>query len=134
MKIKAHHLSALRLWLLGLTGATSLGYAGLALAQNQPNPVYWWVPIAVGLITAIVLFLVFLAASSASAKAATDELYRMLNQRAAAEAYWISLVLLILTSVAIGHGLWAPNTLLAATAAAMGGTYLIRFVWLDLRA
>ena len=123
--MKANSIATLRLVLLGLTGVACFLFAALAL--------WWWGPAAMGLGSTAVLFAVAWLAGDRQVGMAYDELNAEITRRAAAGAYWISLALFFPFAAGMAWQVMAPGALTAAFGMAMGGIYLIRFVWLDLR-
>jgi len=134
MIVKAHHISSARLGLLAITGLACFAYAALALAQNRPDPFYWWVPGLAGVVSSVLIFALAFAAGRRESRMAMDELYRQTSQRAAAQAYWVSLGLFVL---AVGLINWVgldAGAVMASLGTSMGAAYLMLFVFHDLRA
>ena len=127
-------LGLIRVTMLGLTGLLCLVYAALALWTGQPDPMAWYWPTAMGLASGVVITVSAVAAGRRRARAATDELYHLTNQRALAQAYWLSLGLFAVLALASSRGLVDWRTGFAVLGCLMGAAYLLLFVWHDLRA
>ena len=127
-------LEVLRRSLLALTGASCVAYALLAIVQNKPDPLYWWVPMSFGIASAVLITAGFLMAGRDVAKQATDELYRATEVRASSRAYWVSLALFVLFAVLAGRDVLAWPTSVAAFGTLMGASYLVLFAYYDWRA
>ena len=60
------NISKIHTILLGLTGLSCLLYAILAVTQNTPQPIWWFVAIAMGVFAGISTFVAFAMADPAS--------------------------------------------------------------------
>ena len=74
MALQDTDISKVRTILLGLTGLSCLLYAILAVTQNTPQPIWWFVPTAMGVIAGIGTFVAFAMADPASCRMTTDEM------------------------------------------------------------
>ena len=118
---------------LGLTGLGCLAYGLAALMLGRPDPVAWYWPSVLGLGAGVVITLASRAAGRAAARASRDELYRLVWQRASAQAYWLSMAIFALFAVlgATGRVPWPAGV--AAMGCLMGASFLFLFVLNDLR-
>jgi hypothetical protein len=131
--MRADQIATIRTVLLGITGLCCVAYAALALWQGRPDPVGWYLPGAVGVASAVVIALAALLAGKTQARIATDDLYRHVTQRAERQAYWVSMGLFVLVAVACGREMVDWNTGFAVYGCLMGASFLLLFVWHDLR-
>lgn len=130
---RAQNFSTLRTVLLGFTGLTCLLYAALALMQNRPDPMGWWVPGAIGATAAVLIFIAAFVIGNRAARMATDELYHAVNHRAQRHAYWASLGVFIPIAVLAKREVIAWDTGFAVLGTMMGASYLLLFVLYELR-
>lgn len=134
MKIKVENIEFTRLICFSIVATSLLLYALLCLSGGTTRPFYWWLPAALGLASTAALFaLSFLAGRSIAAQA-WDELYHATSRKAAARAYWVSLVLFAAFGVSAAFGIVQSPVGIAAFGTLMGASYLIFFVYLDWRA
>jgi hypothetical protein len=68
------NISKVRTVLLGPTGLSCLLYAILAVTQNTPQPIWWFVPTAMGVFAGISPFVAFVMVDPASRSMATGEI------------------------------------------------------------
>ena len=129
----ADHIARARSGLLGLTGLCCLLYAGLAFAQDRPDPMYWWIPGAFGATSAVLIAVLSVWAGARQAGMAADELYHNLNRKAQAQAYWLSLALFVGVTLLAAQSVIAFRTGFAVLGTLMGAAYLFLFVWHDWR-
>ena len=129
----AESIAYVRRWVLGLTGLGCVAYALAALALGRPDPVEWYWPSALGAGAGVLITLAFRAASRAEGRAATDELFTLVQGRAQGQAYWLSMALMAALGFAAAGGLIDWNTAFAALGCLMGAAFLLLFVWHDWR-
>ena len=110
MTMTAERISTLRQVAFALTAMSCLAFAALALWQDRPDPLFWWLPGATGATAAAVLFAAAARAGNKQADLAYDEMYTTLHLRAGNAAFWWGLALTILSNVASAQGLFAPTT------------------------
>lgn len=134
MTLKYETIEKTRAILLALTGLACALYAALAFFQGRPNPIYWWIPGAMGVCASLGITLMVFWAGKGAAEMAMDELYRSTTRRAAAGAYWLSLLLFVAMSLSVEGGLTDWPTSYAVLGTLMGASYLWLFVWFDWRA
>ena len=125
MTIQDTDISKVRTILLELTGLSCLRYAILAVTQNTPQPIWWFVPKAMGVFAGISTFVAFAMADPASRRMATDEMYTFIRHRAQRHAYWLSLGLYPVFAVVIMTTGLEWNTAFAAMGTLTGATYLL---------
>lgn len=126
-------ISAIRLTSLGFTGLCAVAYAVAALMTGRPDPVGWWWPATAGVASAVIITVAAFMGGRGAAKAATDELYRMVTHRAERQAYWVSMALFTGVAVSCSRGLVPWDAGFAALGCLMGASFLLLFVWHDLR-
>lgn len=131
--MRAEQIATIRTVSLGITGLCCVAYAVLALWQGRPDPVGWYLPGAVGLGSAVLISIAALIAGHNQARMATDDLYKHVTHRAERQAYWVSMALFVVTAVICARGLVDWNTGFAAFGCLMGASFLLLFVWHDLR-
>ena len=90
MALQDTDISKVRPILLGLTGLSCLLYAILAVTQNTPQPIWWFVPTEMGVFAGTGTFVAFAMADPDSCRVATDEMYILINHRVQRYAYWLS--------------------------------------------
>ena len=129
----ADTISTLRRCLLGATGVLTLSYGVLALAQNDPQPMSPWLPGAFGVGSAVLIGLSALIAGRKAAEIATDESYVADRSRAAQIAFWIALFLYPAFAVPLINGIVDWPAAFAAMGTFTGASFLLLFVWFDLR-
>lgn len=133
MAVSAEFMATVRVVALGVVGLACVGYTGLALMADRPDPVGWYWPATAGLLAGLVITFAALVAGPRQARAATDELYRAVNHRAQRQAYWLSMALFVVLAVAAAQGWIGHRTAMAVLGCLMGASYLLLFVWHDLR-
>ena len=133
MSISSETLAWVRIWALGMTGLACVAYATLALAMGRPDPVGWYWPGLIGAAAAVVISVTAFVAGRPQTQAAMDELHQETNHRAQRHAYWLSLALFVGLSGGAALGWVGFNTAMAAFGCLMGASYLLLFVWYDLR-
>ncbi|MEP4195724.1 MAG: hypothetical protein ABJL99_08835 [Aliishimia sp.] len=121
-------IAMLRSVLLGLTGLVCVSYAVLAIVQGRPDPMPWFVPGVLGILSGIIISASFARAGPKAIRAATDELHREVNSKAQRHAYWVSLALFVVVSVLSGTAAFDRDTGFAVLGTLMGSSYLLLFV------
>lgn len=130
---RSEQIARLRSVMLGITGLASLFYALLALIENRPDPIAWWIPLAIALMAALIIAASFAIAGPKSANSASDELHRAINATAQRHAYWACLLLFVVIALAASRGLIGPITGYAVLGTSMGASYLLLFVFYEWR-
>lgn len=133
MRPHTEHIEQVRLWALGATGCACFIYAALAIWQNRPDPLHWWLPAGMGAVAALVIFIVALIAEKTSAEAALDELYTATARKSGAQAYWWSVLLFFALLAAIRYAGLSHETAMAIFGVLMGGAFPALFVFHSLR-
>jgi len=131
--MNADRISLIRTVCLGLTGVSCVAYSVLALASGVPNPVGWYWPGALGLASGLVITIAAFMGGKSEARAATDELYKAVSHRAERQAYWVSMALFVIVAVSCAWGLMPWDTGFAVFGTLMGASFLLLFVYHDLR-
>jgi uncharacterized membrane protein YhaH (DUF805 family) len=116
---------------LGLTGLSGLIYAILVVMQNTPQPIWWFVPTAMGVFAGISTFVAFAMADPALRCMATGEMYTLIRHRAQRHAYWLFLGLYPVFAVIIMTTGLEWNTAFAATGTLTGAAYLLRLTFYE---
>ncbi|MDA9361828.1 hypothetical protein N9R02_01630 [Ascidiaceihabitans sp.] len=127
------NISKIHTILLGLTGLSCLLYAILAVTQNTPQPIWWFVAIAMGVFAGISTFVAFAMADPASRRMATDEMYTLIRHRAQRHAYWLSLGLYPVFAVIIMMTGFEWNTVFAAMGTLTSAAYLLLLTFYEWR-
>ncbi|WP_390914477.1 hypothetical protein [Pseudosulfitobacter sp. SM2401] len=134
MTLSDEHIAKVRsLGMLGVGGSCLL-YAVLALIQNRPDPMLWFIPLAIGVLAAIVIWTVFLIAGRGAAQAASDELFLQTTTKAQRHAYWIALSMFALFAYPLISGMITWATGFAAMGTITGAAHPLLFViyeWRD---
>jgi hypothetical protein len=133
MTLQDTDIAKVRTVLLCLVGLSCLLYAVLAVAQNSPQPIWWFIPAAMGGLATIGIFAAFAMGSAAARKMANDEMYQQIANRAQRHAYWIALWLYpAFAVIVILFGLeW--NTAFAAMGTLTGAAYLLLLTFYEWR-
>lgn len=126
-------IAQVRVTLMGLTGLACVAYALGVAITGRPDPVPWYLPGALGVLSALVIAGVALASGRRAAQAATDELYRLVRDRAERGAYWLSMGLFVAVALAVRAGWLAWREGFVVLGCLMGASFLLLFVWHDLR-
>ena len=98
-------IALLRSFSFGATGLICMLYALLVVFTGQPDPMPWWLPGSVGLLSAVLIFGKFHRADPVSVQQATDKLFKSNAAIAHRFGFWSALLLypffgfLIATSV-----------------------------------
>ena len=127
-------IAKVRTTLLCITGLSCLLYAVLAIAQNRPDPIWWFVPSVTGILAMLGIFAAFSFASPAARSMAKDEMYIALAYRAQRHAYWISLFLYPIFAVGSYWGGLHWVTIFAAMGTLSGASYLLLLTFYEWRA
>lgn len=126
-------IAKVRTVLLCMVGLSCLIYAVLALAQNSPQPIWWFIPAAMGCLASLGIFAAFAMGSATARKMASDEMYQQINHRAQRHAYWVALWLYpAFAMLVITFGIeW--NTVFAAMGTLTGAAYLLLLTFYEWR-
>ena len=133
MMLQDTDISKVRIILLELTGLSCLLYAILAVTQNTPQPIWWFVPTAMGVFAGIGIFVAFAMADPASRRMATDEMYTLITHRAQQHAYWLFLGLYPAFAVIIMTTGFEWNMAFAAMGTFTGAAYLLLLTFYEWR-
>jgi hypothetical protein len=128
MTLTDEHIAKVRSFGLLGVAASCLLYAVLALFQNRPDPMLWFIPMTVGIFAAIMIWTVFLIAGRRMAKAATDEFFDEIRNRAQRHAYWIAVSLFAIFAYPLISGVIRFDTAFAAMGTITGAAYPLLFV------
>jgi cobalamin synthase len=126
-------LSTIRTTVLGLTGLVCFFYAIAAIYTQTPDPIWPWIPMAFGLASALIITLAAFAAGPKAAQMATDEGYFDDSHKAQRTAFWVALLLYPAFAIPLSRGWVDWHVAYAAMSTLTGGTFLLLFVWFDLR-
>ena len=103
--LSSEKIARLQSFLFGATGLICMLYALLVVFTGQPDPMPWWLPGSVGLLSAVLIFGKFHRADPVSVQQATDKLFKSNAAIAHRFGFWSALLLypffgfLIATSV-----------------------------------
>ncbi|MEO0939710.1 MAG: hypothetical protein AAFY38_16270 [Pseudomonadota bacterium] len=122
--IHADRIALLRQLCFGATAVACLLYAKLALWLDVPDPMIWWIPGALGAMSAAVMLLAGALAGDAQARMAYDALYASIQMCAGNFAFWAGIALAIAASVGAAQDLFLPEVGLATVGTGMAGVYL----------
>lgn len=126
-------ITKVRTVLLCITGLSCLLYAVLAIAQNRPDPIWWFIPSVTGGLAMIGIFAAFSFASPAARRMAQDEMYIELSYRAQRHAYWISVALYPIFAAGSFWGGLEWVTVFAAIGTLVGASYLLLLTFYEWR-
>ena len=124
-------LSTFHRIMFAITGLTCLAYAVLTLLQMRPDPVPFWIPGNLGLISAALIFALASAAGRKSAQQAFDVGYIMDKRRAEAHAFLIALMMYPILGILMTTGAVALPTAFTAMGTLTGAAYLLLFTYYD---
>jgi hypothetical protein len=125
MALKDTDISKGRTILLGIMGLSCLVYAILAIAQNDPQPIWWFIPMTAGLLASVGIAIAFLLGDSSARQMAHDEMYDALNHRAQRHAYWIAVLMYPIFAVIIMTTGLSWETTFAAMGTLTSAAYLL---------
>ena len=130
---KAEQISRIRAVLMSITALACFLYAVLALVQNRPDPILWWIPGGFGAGSAVLIAVIYALAGRTEMRAVMDELYMATITKAAAQAYWLSLAMFVAISALVVWAGYDWTTAYAVHGTFLGGSFLALFVWHDQR-
>ena len=133
MALQDTDISKVRTILLGITGLSCLVYAILAIAQNDPQPIWWFIPMTAGLLASVGIAIAFLLGDSSARQMAHDEMYDELNHRAQRHAYWIAVLMYPIFAVVIMATGLSWETTFAAMGTLTGAAYLLLLTFYEWR-
>ena len=111
--------------LLCLTGLSCLFYAVLAMVQNRPDPIWWFVPGAIGVLAALLTWGLAFMAGRANARMASDELYTLVSHRAQRHSFWCAIVLYPVAALGVIFLNLAWDTIFAVMGTLTAAAYLL---------
>lgn len=123
----------LRVVLFGLTGLVCLMYAVMALLTGRPDPISPWIPAAIGIGSALIIFLALLTAAPRDVGVARDEGFSVDVRRAQGIGYWVALSLYPVFGFYLANGGVRYEVAFAAMGTLTGAAFLLPFVWFDLK-
>ena len=129
MALQDTDISKVRTILLGITGLSCLVYAILAIAQNDPQPIWWFIPMTAGLLASVGIAIAFLLGDSSARQMAHDEM----NHRAQRHAYWIAVLMYPIFAVIIMTTGLSWETTFAAMGTLTGAAYLLLLTFYEWR-
>lgn len=129
----SERIARVRSVLLGLTGGACVLFALGVLATGRVDPMPWYVPGALGVFSALAIAVTALLSGRRATAAATDELYRLVRDRAGWQAYWLSMAVFVGVALAAKAGLVGWKEGFVVLGCLMGASFLLSFVWHDLR-
>ena len=133
MALQDTDISKVRTILLGITGLSCLVYAILAIAQNDPQPIWWLISMTAGLLASVGIAIAFLLGDSSARQMAHDEMYDELNHRAQRHAYWIAVLMYPIFAVIIMATGLSWETTFAAMGTLTGASYLLLLTFYESR-
>jgi uncharacterized membrane protein YhaH (DUF805 family) len=131
MTLQDTDIAKVRTVLLCLAGLSCLLYAVLAIAQNVPQPIWWFVPMAMGALAGVGIFVAFAMATPAARRMAKDEMYVETAHRAQRHAYWVLFGLYPIFAIAIFVFGLEWNTAFAAMGTLTGAAYLLLLMYYE---
>lgn len=129
----SHNPIFLRAVTLGVTGLVCVVYAAMAWASKSPDPMPFWIPGALGVLSAVVYFVATRLAGPDKAGQAMDEGYDRDLQTAYRIGYWAALLLYPAFGLLLANRLISFDVAYAVMSTLTGATFLLSFVWLDFR-
>lgn len=133
MHLNDNTIATVRATGMGIAGACCLIYAVLAIVQNRPDPLWWFIPGLVGLAAGGITAIVFALAGKNAANAASDELFRMVADRAQRHAFWIALALYPVFGLLVFFAGLRWDTTFAAMGTLTAAAYLLLFCLYEAR-
>lgn len=133
MTLTDTHISNFRRGTLCAVGLCCAAYALMAIAQNRPDPVLWYLPGIMGLLAAFAIFGVFFIAGPQAIRMASDELFTSVNHRAQRHAYWIAVAMYPLFGLTATYLGLRWDTVFAAMGTFNGASYLLLLTFNDWR-
>ena len=91
--LSAEKIARVRNFSFGATGLIGLLYAVLVVFTKRPDPMPWWLPGTVGLLSAALIFSTFRRAGPVPVQQATDELFKRCGDKAHRFGFWSALLL-----------------------------------------
>ena len=91
--LSAEKIARVRNFSFGATGLIGLLYAVLVVFTKRPDPMPWWLPGTVGLLSATLIFSTFRRAGPVPVQQATDELFKRCGDKAHRFGFWSALLL-----------------------------------------
>ncbi|WP_224826719.1 hypothetical protein [Cognatishimia sp. MH4019] len=131
--LSAETFSNTRIIMFGLTGLACLLYAIMALLTGNPEPFSAWIPGGLGVMSGVVLWATGAAVGDANTERAMDESYYADSGRAQQIAFWVAIFMYPAFSVPLSLDLIELPVVFASMGTLTGATFLLLFVWFDLR-
>ena len=91
--LSAEKIARVRNFSFGATGLIGLLYALLVVFTKRPDPMPWWLPGTVGLLSAALIFSTFRRAGPVLVQQATDQLFKRCSDKAHRFGFWSALLL-----------------------------------------
>ena len=123
----------IRVLVFGLTGATCLIYALLAVTCGRPDPFSPWIPGIAGVVSALVVMVATLSAGARNAAMAQDEGFSHDCGRAQGVGYRTVVLLYPVFGYLLSQGMTSYVVAFAAMAIFTAAAFLLPFVWFDLK-
>jgi hypothetical protein len=131
MTLKDTDIATVRSLLLFMVGLSCLLYAVLAIVHNSPQPIWWYIPAAMGVLAGVGITIAFALADATSRQMASDEMYVELTHRAQRHAYWIALALYPIFAIGVFVFGLEWNTVFAAMGTLLGAAYLLLLTYYE---
>ena len=131
--LSAETFSNTRIFMFAMTGLACLIYAIMALMTGNPEPFSGWIPGGLGIMSGVVLWATGAVAGDANTERAMDEGYYADSARAQQIAFWVAIFMYPAFSVPLALDLIDLAVVFPAMGTLTGATFLLLFVWFDLR-
>lgn len=133
MKITEENIATVRTSLMALAGLSCLLYAIMALLSNRPDPIWWFVPGAFGVLAALGTTAAFMMATPDVRRMASDEMYLQTTHRAQRHTFWVALMMYPVFAIGVLVFALQWDTVFAAMGTLTGGTYLLLLTYYEWR-
>jgi hypothetical protein len=129
--LSSEKIALLRSFSFGATGLICMLYALLVVFTGQPDPMPWWLPGSVGLLSAVLIFSKFHRAGPVSVQQATDELFKRNAAIAHRFGFWSALLLYPYFGFLIATGVISLTLAFPIMGTLTAAAYLLSFAILS---
>ena len=129
--LSSEKIARVRSFAFGVTSFICVLYAVLVVFTGQPDPMPWWLPGSVSLLSATLIFSTFRRAGPVPAQQATDELSKRCGDLAHRFGFWIALLLYPFFGFLIATGVISLTLAFPIMGILTAAAYLLSFVILS---
>ncbi|MBT5930655.1 MAG: hypothetical protein HOH32_10875 [Rhodobacteraceae bacterium] len=126
--LSAEKIARVRSFSFGATGLICGLYAVLVVFTQQPDPLPWWLPGSVGLLSVAIIFGTFCRAGPVPVQQATDELFKRCAEKAHRFGFWSALLLYPFFGFLISTGALSLSLAFPIMGTLTATAYLLSFV------